>query len=720
MFKRMMCYLLCLVMLAGLSPVNLLAEDQVAPPVAEEVTLPAPEAQEDEQPVIDLPVVVEPAPNPPDPAPKSEEPKEEVPKPESPAPQEPVKEPVVEEPVVEEPVVEEPVVEEPVVEEPVVDEPVVDEPVVEEPVVDEPVVEEPVVDEPVVEEPVVDEPVVDEPVVEEPVVEEPIVEEPVVEEPVLEEPIIEEPIIEEPVEEEPLEEPLPQEDVAYFTPQRSVFDLAAPDADISLTLLDSALALLGIEGLTRDADYQLSGQKITFLPVYLIALPLGELTLYLQFEGDVAQPFYLSVVNSQATTQEEPLVEEPFEEAPKTEEDEPLTLMAMSDNPIIFDRASYEVTRYLQAPYGDQIYLETVFLQEDVTSFGTPVWTLTDVAGNAVSNLFLQGYSNNAGIYCDSLVAAGTTTATITCTVGEYSASVPLTINVVGGTVPESMETPASYQGQVNTPLTIVRPTLLPAGTDLSSADFLFGFGINSGPAADSWTYGGNGADGYEVVFSQPGYYFGRVSMSYANLSFEKAVVFAIQDDQGNTPGNPVGFNPPAITKNFYLGSSTDISTWISLNQNTLELGQASWTVGEVTGMPLANLRIGPIDQYGASLVSDAPTVAGTTTVEVICTIGEYSNSAIVTINAIEAVLPETINLQSNYDAQVGVPFALSRPTLLPATHTLDEQLFYFDVYSDGAPVEVTGTSQEGHQLLFSEPGYYRMRVYMGYESIGI
>ncbi|QTE69337.1 hypothetical protein JNO48_05405 [Clostridiales bacterium] len=119
------------------------------------------------------------------------------------------------EPAVEEPKAEEPEVEEPVIEESAVEEPVAEESEAQEPAVEESEAEEPEVEEPAAEEAEAKEPVAEEHAVQEPAAEESEAEEPEAEEPVVEEPAIEESEVEEPVAEEPeIQEPAVEESEA--------------------------------------------------------------------------------------------------------------------------------------------------------------------------------------------------------------------------------------------------------------------------------------------------------------------------------------------------------------------------------------------------------------------------------------------------------------------------------------------------------------------------
>ncbi len=752
MLKRAMCYVLCFVILATVSPVNLLAETVLEPaqttqtpePLAEaEVSLePEPmdtPAPKQEPPATKVPaatekqVVTEPPADPPaNDASVSEEPKQEAPPKEEPLNDEPEQEvpvtdePISEEPVIEPPVTNEPILEEPVTETPVNEEPIPDEPVTEPPVTDEPVLEEPVTEplvteEPVPEEPVTEPSVTDEPVLEEPVTETPVTDEPVLEEPVTEPPVTDEPVSDELVTEEPIDEPLvdeiPIEEIpAYFTPQTAAWDLALPGENLVITLTEGAPIFLGIENLTLDVDYTLTGSDIVLEAAYLNALPVGQTTLSLLFEGDVIQNFYLNIADSSA-----PILEEPVPEVVPEEELADMSLMAMEMqevNPIVFDKASLESTRFWNGERGSS-YFGSVYLTGDVSEYGTPIWSLTDLTGTSVSNISL---SNDTGVhvnvYYEALTSAGITSATLTCTVGEFTQSLPIIITVSDVSVPTGMTVQPLYSGTVNQPILIPRPETTPAETGLLGSNLIF----NASGSPDSKT--GDSSTGYQFTYSTPGYYTVYLSMSYENVYLSKSIVLAVADEAGTVPGNLIEFEETPYEQTLYMGvpGNNESLHNVYLASDLSNFGTPVWELSNVSGTSVKDLRVQHIFTFGVALSHSGLVSTGITTATLTCSVGEYSASLPITITVMEASVPQTMQTDSYYSGVINTPITVNRPVLQPAETDVSESLFRFDLnmeysfYEKGN--EMSGNSAAGYELNFVEAGYYNATVVMSYLNI--
>lgn len=547
MLKRFLCYVLCFAMLGTVLPVNMLAETAedvpltateqplAETPAAEPLITPQAEAEEPLEPpaAIEAPVVEQPAPQAPiqetvPAAPKPEQAGEEpvletpdeepvvdkldeaaaepeAPLPEEPAPQEeaalepaepsPDEDSAVEDPVIEEPSPEDPAIEDQLPVDEADEEPAMEEPLVEEPAVDEPESTDPALDTPVTEEPAAQEPVSDASVPEESVIEDPSSEEPVSEEPFADEPE-EELALNEPVLEELAEQPL-DEPANYIEPRTASWDLAKPGENLVITLAEGAPSFLGIEGLTLDSDYSVSGMDVALQPDYLNALPLGQTVLTFLFEGDISQQLYLNISDSALVTEEAAPVEEAL---PDTLSDAPQKAFAV--NPLVFDKSSIEATANINGLTYNP-HFDIVSLVDYSASLGSPVWTITNQNGSSVSSLKVTSYEYpdqnqyGATVYADEILSAGITTATLTCSVGVHSLSIPVTITVTDLTVPTGISAPSTYYGAVNQAISIPRPSLTPENTGLSAENFSFTINLDLA-LLDSME--GNSESGYQLT----------------------------------------------------------------------------------------------------------------------------------------------------------------------------------------------------------------------------
>lgn len=347
---------------------------------------------------------------------------------------------------------------------------------------------------------------------------------------------------------------------------------------------------------------------------------------------------------------------------------------------------------------------------------------MTDIVGSSVSGLKIKYASQNSvDLSYEGLTGLGVTTAILTCTIGSHSASLPITITVKEAVLPDTIDAPSTYTGLVNTPLHIPRPGLLPADSDIPSDLFVYQLSL----AHSFYTNGGNASGhssaGYYLTASQPGTYLGRLTLSYNNYSIEKLVTFVFTDETGAGAGHVLSFTETEVNEVYYLnsGNTADITidAWLADSNigNFLQMTPKF----SVNGMSGQMLSVNEIQEgiSGCTVRLERPTTPGVTTFQITATIGEYSNSIPVTIEAINATLPETMETSEVFYGQVGVTLDVPRPVLKPLGTDVSAELFEFklDVYGGG---EVLGDSTSGYQALFSEPGMYNGSISMEYANI--
>ncbi|MDI9520985.1 MAG: X2-like carbohydrate binding domain-containing protein [Bacillota bacterium] len=704
MLKRFIAYLLCVVMLAGVMPFDMLAET-ADPSVTEQQALPNEEA-------ASVPAVEPPAQQPVVSDPPAQQPVVS----ESPDQPPAVQEPAAEEPAAEQPPAEQPAAGEPEAGEPEAGEPEAGEPEAGEPETGEPEAGEPEAGEPEAGEPEAGEPEAGEPEAGEPEAGEPEAGEPEAGEPEAGEPEAgelegEEPEGEEPEGEEPEIGETPEEDrseetiAVYFDPQRAEYDLASPEKDIDIALLEGAPAFLGIEGLNADTDYRVSGSTITLLAAWLNAQAVGEATLSFLFEGEEARPFYLNIIDSSDV-----------EEAAS---DEGMALMAGAMRGIVFSfsRDSIEETRYFNS-YNASFYTG-IYQYADVSAHGIGTWTLSNVSGGAVESLEIDGQSPDfCNLRVGEMVAPGVTTATLTYSVGEYSQDIPVTITISNATVPTSLDMPSVFQSSFDGTLNIPRPGLLPADTGLDAANFSFYLSVHGANTQPS----GNG--GYDLTFTEAGYLQGFASMSYSNVYVSKNFIVEVSDASGTVPGTLLEFMDEMLEKTIFYSGET-VRSWLNayLKSDVSAYGTPEYSVQILEGDSVGNFSFNTWASGHSVEISFDVLGYGDTMATLVCTVGEHTGTLPITIHVPQMIVPTALSMPSVFSGKVNELITVNKPDLLPSDQQLDKKDFAFDisVYGpDGMSEEPSDYdhANEAWLFYFSQPGYYTALVEMSYENI--
>ncbi len=370
----------------------------------------------------------------------------------------------------------------------------------------------------------------------------------------------------------------------------------------------------------------------------------------------------------------------------------------------------------------NQVYLSgstnlsasSVQVYGDLSAFGTGSWSLTDIAGDAVSGLKI-GYQSDdyCALQIDSIHSVGQTTATLTFTVGEFSKVIPVVITVIDAPVPtELTNVPSLVNGQVNTPILVARPGVSPADTGIKEEDFEFSFYSYAGDVSHL------GAD-YEVVFSEPGYHKGTLMMHYHNILLEKLVMFAIADENGQVPGDLIDFGMDSYQRTHYL-KGHEHSNYFSIYQrnNLTAFGEGTWTLSGLSGDAIKTLTMGSQTPDYVDLYFNGPFKAGVSTATLTYTVGEYSKALPITITISDEALPTRLDMPTVYQATVGNTLHIPRPGLLPKGSSLDNVDYHINIWADG-DVSVT-ESGGGYDITFNQAGYLTGMADMSYANFSI
>ena len=213
--------------------------------------------------------------------------------------------------------------------------------------------------------------------------------------------------------------------------------------------------------------------------------------------------------------------------------------------------------------------------------------------------------------------------------------------------------------------------------------------------------------------------------MRCANIYFSSPILFAVKDDTGNVPGNPVQFDRDKAEETLYLQGETygqDVA-FVELQNDVSALGTPVWTLTNIQGSSVSNLRVRGSSASYRFIAYSAIVSAGDTTATLTCTAGAYSASIDVIIHVSDITVPNDIDTPAFYTGQAATPIQVPRPVLLPAQTDLDgsEFEFYFGWNEDFENhASTSGNSASGYEVTFDEPGYYRTNVHMSCANVYI
>ena len=425
----------------------------------------------------------------------------------------------------------------------------------------------------------------------------------------------------------------------------------------------------------------------------------------------------------------------------------------LSANPIHFIQTELEEVLYLNGNY--RVGGVSASLDQDISGLGTPVWTLSPVNGSSVENLRI---SRAEGHYCNVLfdiVNAGDTSSVLTCTLGEFSASIPIMIRVIGGPVPTSIFFEKTlFEAAAGETITFPHPQIHPADTSLTPDMFT----LHISGDWESRNLGSLSTDGMTctVVIDEPGYYSAYVWMDYANISLRKTLAFVIRDADGNLPEeSPIsfvenykyfaGYGPvrgDAWTESqeaIYIFKDKRIEATLHMNsrdENFITVfagepgklsafGDVVWSITNIVGSAATPRIIGSND-WQCSISFDPLLTTGDVSFTLTCTVGAFSSSVEVVAHIVDFTRPTSMQLRkTQYQARINEDVKIYRPTLLPLGTELDETAFFFNIigadaafYEGDLGMTWPDDNQYVQELSFSYPGYYTAKAIMSCDNI--
>ncbi len=287
----------------------------------------------------------------------------------------------------------------------------------------------------------------------------------------------------------------------------------------------------------------------------------------------------------------------------------------------------------------------------------TPNWTVTRKSGNAATYaVAVSDDRQRLNLTTEALRQGGTDVYTVSCTAGSYSWTSDFTLNVIdlGSSAPESV---ALLDDQVNMRIgeayTIqTAPVIQPSGAELPAALLENSEFTGIGDFYDALNYNlsgdvfGEAGDELTLVFNKPGTYLLFRSWSHLNLHYEAPCVIHVAG-AGQASEHPL-FTLSDTECTVYAGGQSMVAVKANLNDAFLYTdlkGQITWSLERVSGSAVtASLTQ---DQKSAGLFIANVKQSGTDIWRITATLGNYSESADITVNAIvpRTSLPDDITL---------------------------------------------------------------------------
>ncbi len=208
---------------------------------------------------------------------------------------------------------------------------------------------------------------------------------------------------------------------------------------------------------------------------------------------------------------------------------------AVPGSPLQLDKNLIEATVYLAGNVENAVIAQARLLsgldrdlwQLPSAYFGEPVWSLSDLSGDAMRLSVQSGPPDECRLIAASLAHTGDVSGTLWCDSGGFSVSIPVLIHVADAAVPLRMETADLYTAMVDEQIPIPCPDLLPEGAVPSENYFTPGLsGDAAFESAASWQATKEG--GIALSFSAPGMYTATLSMSHSNIRVTRDVRFNI------------------------------------------------------------------------------------------------------------------------------------------------------------------------------------------------
>ena len=404
---------------------------------------------------------------------------------------------------------------------------------------------------------------------------------------------------------------------------------------------------------------------------------------------------------------------------------------AVPGSPLHLLPAAMEETVYLGGT-AEGFRLGSCELQDARYAPGTPVWSITPEAGDALTADIRNSTEESCEVVLTGMAHAGDAAFSIHCAIGEYSVSIPALFHVSALSVPTSMSVSANvYRAIAGETISVSRPELLPAGTGLPADEFDFMVALD--PTILSASLVSKGFDAIGLRFSEPGYYQGRIIMREGNIIFSDYVLFIISDAGGAVPGSPIPLDKSIVEATVYLGgsvenaviaqvrmqSSLDAELW---DLPTAYFGEPVWSLYDMSGDAMRlRAEAGPPD--ACSLVAASISHTGDVTGTLWCDSGGFNGSVLVLIHVVDAALPERMEATDLYSAMVGEEINIPCPNLLPEGTQPTENYFTPGLSGDAAFESASSwqpTKEGGIDLSFSAPGMYVASLSMSHSNIRI
>ncbi|NLB54149.1 MAG: hypothetical protein GX808_14600, partial [Syntrophomonadaceae bacterium] len=372
-------------------------------------------------------------------------------------------------------------------------------------------------------------------------------------------------------------------------------------------------------------------------------------------------------------------------------------------NAIRLDRESIDETHYIYD--GDEGYSWNINVW-DADSYPNIQWNIIEVSGSEVTNLYLDSQGENwLSIRYDSLLAAGTVSATLVGTSGAYTTRMPITLRVEEAIVPTGLDIADRIDGQVHVPLTIHRPALIAEDGALADHIFEFSWSVNN-----YYNYTWDEDNNRVYTFDQAGYYVARVTMSHANVLLNKNVLLAISDGINPLPDSVITPNREHIKDTLFKFEDASDYAWdVYVTSEDIGLGSPTWELSNLS-VPDSLQLDNTSDQWTALRCNPSSVSTGTITATLVCSAGGFETELPVEITVTDQ-LPNGIGLPSIITGVAGEAVQLTRPGLKPEGYPVPADAFSFHYDVPGA--EVSGDAESGYIVTFEGPGYYPATVYM-------
>lgn len=354
-----------------------------------------------------------------------------------------------------------------------------------------------------------------------------------------------------------------------------------------------------------------------------------------------------------------------------------------------------------------------------------PVWTVTRKSGSAATyGVVISDDLQRLTLSAEVLQRSGTDVYTVSCTAGSYSWSRDFTLNVLdlGVSAPASI---ALIEDEVTMAVGEIRtiqtaPVISPSGASIPQAladnSRFYGIGdfynaLNYEASGDVF---GDAGNQLTLCFNQPGTYILFRSWEHLNLRYDAPCVITV-NGSGSAAAAPL-FTLNAAACTVYAGGQSSVAVEAALNDSFLynDLhGQVQWQLQRVSGSAVTASLTNTGKSAGFYITNVKN--AGTDVWRISATLGGYTQSADITVNAIvpRTALPDSVAVsEDTFTASAGEWIWLGYDVACsPAGTRLPDTGadFWTLVLPDGSAEEVAevASTDTGMRVRFSEVGLY-------------